>query len=547
MSVRTDPDVSGHPIFDVLGASLLAGGAGDAVAGGAGAGLVTCVITARGSSTAIPDTIENELGILLGRRFAGVRWLQIAAEEFLGLPAWDGREGPRARLTIGPGALQLSRPDPAKRERTYERWLAGHMAQVDARAAWGDDVPDMPGRTRITEWSRRSRNRMTQTYCFLDYAPLLEQGLLSMVTLTYPGDWLTVAPNGKAVKRHLRLLLLRFSRAWGYSVQSPVTGRWRWVGRKLIGLWKLEFQRRGAPHVHILMAPPVGLARKAHHAETGLPVAGSGKRWKQWVSEVWADIVDHPDPLQRLLHEDAGVRTDDAEGLRMTDPKRIAVYFTKHGLFSAKEYQNVVPEEWQEPGAGPGRFWGVWGLQKACSVAELHEGDAIAAARTLRRWARAQGTTREVRVPRQRGGRPLAASWDVIGLSGAYLVEGARPGPRRRLRRRVHRLAGGTGWVSVNNGPAFAMELARYLASRNAFSVIGATRVAKSMPAPKPVWLGRGALLPGGQRIPSPRKNLVKEPCVPEVAQLDLPYGQEVSGTNGNPGTRVRSRGKVRR
>jgi hypothetical protein len=57
-----------------------------------------------------------------------------------------------------------------------------------------------------------------------------------MLTLTYPGDWLIVAPNAEVVKRHFQALCKRYGRAWG---------------EPLIGPWKLEFQRRGAPHFHI--------------------------------------------------------------------------------------------------------------------------------------------------------------------------------------------------------------------------------------------------------------------------------------------------------
>src|SRR5207249_5060118 len=59
----------------------------------------------------------------------------------------------------------------------------------------------------------------------------------------------------------------------------------------------------------------------------------------------------------------AGTGVDYAEAHKCSDPKRLAVYFGKHGQYRSKEYQHNVPEAWQAPGKGPGRFWGYWGLK----------------------------------------------------------------------------------------------------------------------------------------------------------------------------------------
>jgi hypothetical protein len=88
---------------------------------------------------------------------------------------------------------------------------------------------------------------------------------------------------------------------------------------------------------------------------------------------------------------------------------------------------------------------------------------ATLAARVMRRWAHAQGVTYEVTVSRYRGGHHVESAYpDVIGLSGAQLVDAHRP-RRRKVRRRVKRLPRGRGWISLDDGPAFALEVARYL------------------------------------------------------------------------------------
>jgi hypothetical protein len=401
-------------------------------------GLVTCATTARDLET-VTDAASLTIADVWRPAFPKADLVSLAAGLFEPLPAWRGEEGPRYRIVVSPGALAIESHDAAKAERTYER-------QVEARVKWADMVgqylaehgtyPPEPQGREITSWSRRSRSRMTRRLCELDYAPLLASGVLpAMLTLTYPGDWLAVAPNGKAVKKHLRAFLERWRRTWG---------------DRLAGVWKLEFQGRGAPHFHILTTLPDVLT-------------ADGLNFREWLSATWAAVVAHPDPEQYRRHQLAGTGVDYAEGLRARDPKRIAVYFTKHGTYAAKEYQNQVPAEWQAPGQGPGRFWGYWGLERCTAAVEVRPQLAIDAARVMRRWAGAQGTTREIRAPRVKGGvwRPVYP--DVIGLAGAEFVEGHPRIRKRKLRRRVRRMRYGRGWVSLNDAPAFASAMARYL------------------------------------------------------------------------------------
>jgi hypothetical protein len=116
-----------------------------------------------------------------------------------------------------------------------------------------------------------------------------------MVTLTYPADWECVAPDGASVKRHVMLWRKRFQREWGEPARY---------------IWKLEFQRRGAPHIHLWMAPPHAVGR-------------SDRKFRDWLSQEWTDIVAHPDPEQRARHSLAGTAIDILNGLRACDPKRL--------------------------------------------------------------------------------------------------------------------------------------------------------------------------------------------------------------------------------
>jgi hypothetical protein len=356
------------------------------------------------------------------------------------LPTWRGEAGVRFRIVISPGAVAVEGHDLAKLERSAERQIAHAAHAVDQRATWldenGEGSAPSGKRRAITGWSAKSRGRMTRRLCELDYSPMLGLGVPAMIVLTYPGDWLPVARRGQDVKRHMAVFRRRWERAWGRA--------------ELLALWKLEFQRRGAPHVHLFTVPPAGLT-------------ADGLTFKEWLSQTWAAIVAHPDPEQYRRHVLAGTGVDYAEGLRAKDPKRLAVYFTKHGIYAAKEYQNHPPDEWLEPGCGPGRYWGYWGLERRIEPVEVSGRDALTAARAMRRWAHANRQLRVATVRRYRGGRPEpVGTRTVIGLSGALLID-AHPPKRRKVRRRAERMRGGRGWISVNDGPGFAGDLARYI------------------------------------------------------------------------------------
>ena len=391
-------------------------------------------------------------------------------------PEWAGRllEGPHAVAVITPGSIQLKRRNLARTERTTERAelrrehviaeSVGVRHQNDAHAAAReivraglseDQVPDdqsdplgkrKPSR-EVTEWSRKSRANMVRRLVSLDYRPLYRAGPPALITLTMPGNcqdcqakqvrlraewkangqrgprprvdcensWQPVAPTGKAFKALVFRWQRRFVRAWGVRPR---------------GIWKLELQHRGAPHLHILMVPPAGRSR-------------DGMTFREWLSWSWADVVAHPDPEQRRQHLAAGTAIDYREGLQCTDPHQVAVYFTKHNTMRAKEYQHNVPREWQGPGDGPGRFWGVWDLEPVEVLVNLTHDQAITIGRALRRWFRAKNVTH------------IATTWRVDQDSGRMRV--------KLRRRRLSRLPASWGFASVNDGPALAMMLARVI------------------------------------------------------------------------------------
>lgn len=336
-------------------------------------------------------------------------------------------EGPTWRITVSPGTVQVGTIDYARAERTHERQVNNARKTIDmqvaARAlaeADGESTDPAPRRGRVTAWTNKSRARMIKTLSDLDWAPLIEQpGIPAMITLTLPGDWLSVFPNSAVAVEAVKTFRKRWQRSWG----SP-----------LVGPWKREFQRRGAWHLHLLTVPPRGTSA-ARYAHGGLP-------FREWLSRTWTDVLEIPDPAERAKSLAAGTGIDYADGLRSTDPRRIAVYFTGHGLEKAKEYQNVPPAEWVAAGS-VGRWWGVWGLKPHRAVVEVAPQEAVQAARLMRRWSRARSFYRPVKRDR---------------------VELATGRVRRRSTLvRTYQVRRGRGWLSLNDAPAFAADVARWL------------------------------------------------------------------------------------
>lgn len=366
-----------------------------------------------------------DLSALWSPNFPSPDLVKAAAGLLTPLPSWDGREGPRSRIVIAPGVIAVSQRDPARADRAHEREVKTRQTRANLAAVQLlNGEPEEARRTGacVTSWSAKSRARMVKVLGQLDYAPLFDGGgVPAMLTLTYPGEWESVAPNAAAATKHVRAFAERFQRHYG---------------KRLVGVWKREFQRRGAPHYHILMVPPA-------------PV--DGESFRAWASRNWAAVVAHPDPEQRRRHERAGTGLDYAEGMRAKDPKRLAVYFSKHGSYADKEYQNEAPALWVESGS-VGRYWGVWGLDKAIAEVEVTRDQADATARVLRRWARANGYVAPREVWR-------SSDREVDTETG----EVQRKWRRRKVRRRVKRMPGRLGFVMVNDGPAFVSQLARYL------------------------------------------------------------------------------------
>lgn len=377
-------EVNEHGVADAAPASEAAGAA-------AGKGLFYVPYPAAGSDLGS----EKPRSGTFSPGFATPEWVSLAAA-VVDCPDPVADPSPygvhrRYRLVVGPGKLRV------------------------ASTVTGDERDrEASPRGEVTHWSAKSRTRMVETVCSLDWRPVVASDRPGfrpvMITLTLPGDWLAVAPTGRAFKRAFDRFRKRWARKWG----------------EVAWLWKLEFQRRGAPHLHIYCAFPVG------------------QEALDWLSRAWYEAVGSGDER----HLRAGTGVDWGEGVRASDPKRLGIYFLKratgHNLGSDKEYQHFVPEEWSEPGTGPGRFWGYYGLERCDVEVELDALHFVQLRRLMRRWSRANG-------------RPLP--W--LGSS---------------------RMAG--GMILANDGPGWLSQAARWL---NTLEVPPDEARTHAQPRPSPV------------------------------------------------------------
>lgn len=173
-------------------------------------------------------------------------------------------------------------------------------------------------RQAITKFSPRARKGMLKSLFSLSEYPSL------FVTLTYPSYY---PADSKEWKRHLdnffRNLRRDFNKAWFF--------------------WKLEPQKRGAPHYHLI-------GELGEEANIVL--------FRKYISELWFRICGTEDPK----HLRAGTQV-----LKINDSYgKMKAYVCK---YVGKAQKTTKYSEWEYPG----RFWGIFGrnnlpLKTACFV-----------------------------------------------------------------------------------------------------------------------------------------------------------------------------------
>lgn len=189
-------------------------------------------------------------------------------------------------------------------------------------------------RGNITDFSRKSRQRLQRAFAVLDDKAM---GLPVFITLTYPGEY---SGNPAEWKRNLHAIKMAFVRAWP----------------EITGYWRLEFQKRGAPHFHLLVwnGPEIEVEEifdTRKQAKIWMAVwpdrSEQNRLVMEWLSATWYRIVKSGDEK----HLAAGTKIEP-----MQSWNGVSYYLTKY-LCKLPE-GSFVPVDWV------GRFWGVIQGQK---------------------------------------------------------------------------------------------------------------------------------------------------------------------------------------
>lgn len=229
-------------------------------------------------------------------------------------------------------------------------------------------------RGKVTTFTKRSRKRLIEKFNRLDikHRPVF-------ITLTYPA----VYPHPRRAKSDLRCLLKRISRHYPDAIMS--------------GIWRMEFQQRGAPHFHIIVF--------------GMPFL-----MKETLQQMWSDVI----------HDDTGkvfTRIEQVKGVRhmMAYVSKYVAKVSPGGGFNYVPYlsspenddtdNDTDNDNDGEGGESIGRWWGVWnednlpyGMLQVVEVA----GAAFALIHTLKRAARHRW---------ERTNKAMYAGFTLIGVN----------------------------------------------------------------------------------------------------------------------------------
>ena len=183
----------------------------------------------------------------------------------------------------------------------------------------GAPNPEPPERNPLGPWSRKSRKKLLflANNCGVEW--------LSLLTLTYPECWPT---SGRVCARHLHNFFRAVERIWpGFRY-----------------LWVREFQRRGAPHWHILFDHAGTGRRLTYRRPEGFegPPSLGWVSLHRWASRRWQEtIADFGTPAGIR----AGIRWEE---LRSKDGG--AAYIAR---YAGKREQKTIPWGFEHPG----RWW----------------------------------------------------------------------------------------------------------------------------------------------------------------------------------------------
>jgi len=257
-------------------------------------------------------------------------------------------------------------------------YLGGNLVKLKGIAATGARKNGKRG--KCSGFSAASRKRLQRRMASINESATAEYRFF--MTLTYPSVFPKV---GATWKKHLDTFCKRIERA--FDVQAVV--------------WKLEPQKRGAPHFHLIVLSGSEIPR-------------------DWVAKAWYEVVRSGD----LKHLQVGTQCD-----RIRDWRGVLSYASK---YLAKIILEHLPTFWETAG----RWWGIRGELPIEEVTQaLPKVPAMKIRRVLRKRLEKQTGKKgkvwglrglSVYLPVEDGLRLL--EWAMEGAGRGPLVEDCEPG-----------------------------------------------------------------------------------------------------------------------
>jgi hypothetical protein len=203
------------------------------------------------------------------------------------------------------------------------------------------------GRGEVCGFSKASRRRLIDKLMLIPWKECVRQdphaarASAVLLTLTYPREFPT---DSDVIKRHLA----NFRRALQHIPDL-----------KYSALWRLEYQKRGAAHFHIIM----WFDRKVSIA-----------RFENWAKQTWARVVDSGD----LLHVKHGADVRPITVSRRNTAALMAYLVKYLGKLADEQFHT-------------GRIWGEWGSIPRvirCAVSFETRAGYVEFLRRVRKWGR---------------------------------------------------------------------------------------------------------------------------------------------------------------
>ena len=190
------------------------------------------------------------------------------------------------------------------------KWSIGSLSQRVIRATRG----------AVTAFSRKSRKRLLELCARLDLAQIVREMPVIFITLTYAAQF----PSTEQSKQHLRAFLERIRRF------APDAS----------GIWRIEYQERGAPHYHLILF--------------NLPFLP-----KRELTAMWGEIVG----LQYWDNSQALPRPPMTRIEAIRSPRKAMAYVSKYVAKSDSDSGSDSGFN-DVPYLHAGRWWGVFNREK---------------------------------------------------------------------------------------------------------------------------------------------------------------------------------------